>query len=58
MDIQSLNVLLMDEGYLHGFSHTYLGATLIAIASAVSGKYLAEFGLHWLEQTRFLPIRW
>jgi membrane-bound metal-dependent hydrolase YbcI (DUF457 family) len=58
MDIQPLIVLLMDEGHLHGFTHTYLGATLIAIASAISGKYLAEFGLRWLEQIRFLPIRW
>ena len=58
LDIQPLIVLLMDEGHLHGFTHTYLGATLIAIASAISGKYAAEFGLRWLEETRFIPIRW
>ena len=47
MDIQPLIVLIMQEGHLHGFSHTYLGASLIAILSAVTGKYLAQIGL-WL----------
>jgi len=45
MDIQPLIVLLSGEGHLHGFSHTYIGATLLAIFSAISGKYLSEFGL-------------
>lgn len=45
MDIQPLVVLLTGEGHLHGFSHTYVGATLLAIFSAFSGKYLSELGL-------------
>lgn len=45
MDIQPLIVLITGEGHLHGFSHTYVGATLLAIFSAVTGKYLSEFGL-------------
>ena len=45
MDIQPLIVLITDEGHLHGFSHTYVGASLLAIVSALSGKYLSEFGL-------------
>ncbi len=45
MDIQPLIVLLTGEGHLHGFSHTYLGATLLAVFSALSGKYLSEFCL-------------
>lgn len=45
MDIQPLVVLFTGEGHLHGFSHTYVGATLLAIISALSGKYLSEFGL-------------
>ncbi len=45
MDIQPLIVLLTGEGHLHGFSHTYLGAMLLAVFSALSGKYLSEFGL-------------
>lgn len=45
MDIQPLFVMLTGEGHVHGFSHTYIGATLLAIFSAVSGKYLSEIGL-------------
>lgn len=48
MDIQPLIVLLTGEGHLHGFSHTYVGASLLAIFSALSGKYLSEFALHLL----------
>jgi membrane-bound metal-dependent hydrolase YbcI (DUF457 family) len=45
MDIQPLIVLLSGKGDLHGFSHTYIGAILLAIFSAVTGKYLSELGL-------------
>jgi membrane-bound metal-dependent hydrolase YbcI (DUF457 family) len=43
MDIQPLIALITNAGPLHGFSHTYVGATLLAILSALTGKYLAEF---------------
>ena len=45
MDLQPLVVLLTGEGHLHGFSHTYIGAILLAIFSALTGKFLSEFGL-------------
>ena len=45
MDIQPLFVLISGTGHLHGFSHTYIGAILLAVFAALSGKYLAEFGL-------------
>jgi hypothetical protein len=45
MDIQPLIVLLSGEGHLHGFTHTYVGAILIAIFAGLTGKYLSEFGL-------------
>jgi len=45
MDIQPLIVLISGEGHLHGFTHTYVGAILIAIFAALTGKYLSEFGL-------------
>jgi len=48
MDIQPLVVMITGEGHLHGFSHTYIGATLLAIFSALSGKYLSEVGLYVL----------
>ena len=31
MDIQPLIVMITGEGHLHGFTHTYVGAVLIAI---------------------------
>ncbi len=59
MDIQPLIILINGEGHLHGFSHTYIGATLLAIFSALSGKYLSEFGLLLLKvQATPLPIKW
>jgi membrane-bound metal-dependent hydrolase YbcI (DUF457 family) len=51
MDIQPLIVLISGEGHLHGFSHTYIGATLLAIVAALSGKYLSQIGL-WLLKVR------
>lgn len=48
MDIQPLVVMITGEGHLHGFSHTYLGATLLAIFAALTGKYLSEVGLYLL----------
>jgi membrane-bound metal-dependent hydrolase YbcI (DUF457 family) len=58
MDVQPLVVLITGEGHLHGFSHTYIGATLIGIGSALTGKYAAEFGLRLIGQARYLPISW
>jgi membrane-bound metal-dependent hydrolase YbcI (DUF457 family) len=49
MDIQPLLVMLHGEGHVHGFTHTYFGATLVAIFAALTGKYLSEFGLKILE---------
>lgn len=45
MDLQPLFVLVTGTGHLHGFSHTYVGAGLLAVLSALSGKYLSEVGL-------------
>lgn len=58
MDAQPLVVLLTGEGHLHGFSHTYIGATLIGVVSALTGKYASEFGLRLIGQARHLPISW
>ena len=60
MDLQPLLVILTGQGHLHGFSHTYIGATLIAVFCALSGKYLAEFALRLLSinAPEYLPIAW
>jgi len=49
MDIQPLFVMITGEGHLHGFTHTYLGALIIAAIAALSGKYLSEIGLFLLK---------
>ncbi|WNC68647.1 hypothetical protein RI845_00520 [Thalassotalea nanhaiensis] len=56
MDIQPLIVLVTGEGHLHGFSHTYIGATLLAIVSALTGKHLAQFGLWLLDITESIAV--
>ena len=58
MDIQPLVVLVAGQGHLHGFSHTYLGAILFGLGSAMTGKYIAEYGLRLMGQARYLPVRW
>jgi len=60
LDIQPLLVMISGEGHLHGFSHSYLGASLIAVFSALSGKYLSEVGLHLmgLNEGWKLKIAW
>lgn len=58
IDIQPLVVMLSGRGHVHGFTHTYLGATLIAAVSAVSGKFAADLVLRILRRTRFTPISW
>jgi membrane-bound metal-dependent hydrolase YbcI (DUF457 family) len=53
MDIQPLFVMISGDGHLHGFSHTYMGAILIALFCAISGKYLSD-GLLKLLRTPML----
>jgi len=57
MDIQPLIVLITGQGHLHGFTHTYVGAMLMAFFSALSGKYLSEFGLKLLDLSKNTPIK-
>jgi hypothetical protein len=56
MDIQPLIVLITGEGHLHGFTHTYIGATILAVISAISGKYLSQFGLVILGLSKDNPV--
>ncbi|MBL8459875.1 MAG: metal-dependent hydrolase [Zoogloea sp.] len=58
MDVQPLVVILTGDGHLHGFTHTWIGASLLGIASALSGKYLSEFGLRLMGCRRLVPILW
>lgn len=45
MDAQPLAVMLTNQGTLHGFTHTYAAAVVIALLAAVTGKYLAQAAL-------------
>jgi membrane-bound metal-dependent hydrolase YbcI (DUF457 family) len=57
MDLQPLLVMITGEGHLHGFTHTYLGALIIAVISALSGKYLSQFGLVLIGVSPEKPIK-
>ena len=43
MDIEPLVRIMRGDAVLHGLTHTYLGATLIALASAVLGRPVCQF---------------
>jgi len=61
MDIQPLVVIISGEGHLHGFTHTFIGAILIAIFASLTGKYLSELGLKILEISKNenpVKIKW
>lgn len=61
MNIQPLFVLISGEGHLHGFSHTFVGATLLAVVAALTGKYLSEIGLKVVglsKQPNPITIKW
>lgn len=42
MDIEPLIRMIRDDVVLHGFVHTYLGATLIGLVSAVVGRPICQ----------------
>ncbi|MCP4993735.1 MAG: hypothetical protein GY934_08105 [Gammaproteobacteria bacterium] len=56
MDIQPLIVMIVGDGYLHGFTHTYLGAVLIAVVAAPSGKFISEKGLQIFGMAKEQPV--
>ncbi len=50
MDLQPLLVILTGKGNLHGFSHTYIGATLIAIFSVLTGRWVYQGIMHFIKK--------
>ncbi|THB68027.1 MAG: hypothetical protein D6B27_03475, partial [Gammaproteobacteria bacterium] len=40
MDIQPLVVIISGKGVLHGFTHTFAFATIIAVIAVLTGKHL------------------
>ena len=47
MDLQPLFSILTGIGDLHGISHTYLGAIVIGIISAISGKFFINLASNY-----------
>lgn len=59
MDVEPLLRILRGDTILHGYTHTYLGATLIAVASAVIGRPMCAFLLqHWKPDRHSLLLDW
>ncbi len=60
MDLQPLIAIVTGEGKLHGFTHTYVGSTLIAVLAAVTGKYISQWALIIFTNgaQRGMNIRW
>ncbi|KLV05403.1 hypothetical protein ABT56_11855 [Photobacterium aquae] len=58
IDIQPLLVMLGYNGELHGTSHSLLGAAVIAIIAAITGKPLGELGLRIMRWDCYAPISW
>jgi hypothetical protein len=47
IDIEPLVRIIRGDAVLHGFTHTYLGATLIALVSALVGRPVCQFLLRY-----------
>lgn len=58
MDLQPLVAILAKQGKLHGFTHTYLGASLIAVIAVLTGKPLSEFFLSRVFRDKPHELRW
>ncbi len=56
MDIQPLIVMITGDGDLHGYTHTYVGAVLVAVVAALSGKYFSEIGLRIFGMAKEQPV--
>ena len=55
MDIQPLLVMISGEGHVHGFSHTYVGATLLSIFSALSA-FIGTYSHVLLDSTMHVDV--
>jgi len=58
MDIQPLLSMTSGIVELHGFTHTYIGATFIAVFAAATGKYVSQWALGLFLDSTPVVIRW
>ena len=59
MDIEPLVRILRDDDILHGFTHTYVGAALVAIPSLLIGRPVCQYFLNsWKADSRSGFLNW
>jgi hypothetical protein len=59
MDIETLIRILRGDAILHGFTHTYLGATVIALISFLIGRPICQWFLNLRESDPNFPfVEW
>jgi hypothetical protein len=59
MDIEPLVRIIRGDAVLHGLTHTYVGATLIGLASAVVGRPICQLFLnHWTPDPHSPFMNW
>lgn len=56
IDIEPLVGLIRGSAVLHGFSHTFVGATLIGLVSAVVGRPVCQWLLRWWPAIPEVPL--
>ena len=55
IDVEPAVGLFRGAELLHGFSHTYVGATLLAVVSIVVGRPLCEWVARWVNRSGHFP---
>ncbi len=56
MDLEPLVRMLRGDAILHGFTHTYLGATLVGLFSVLAGRPVCERLLRWWKPDPGAPL--
>jgi len=56
LDIEPLVRIIRGDAVLHGFTHTYLGATLIGLVSAVVGRPICQLFLNNWTPDPYSPL--
>lgn len=56
MDIEPLVRIVRGDAILHGFTHTYLGATLIGLLSVIVGRPVCQFLLQYWKSDPYSPF--
>ena len=58
IDIEPLVRIIRGDAVLHGFTHTYLGATLVALLAAAIGRPVGRFLLSQWTPDPSSPLHW